>query len=1719
MNHLRLSLLRPIVFVLSIALAALPICMAQNGQQQTAQQQYVVVTAPIGYLTTDQGDIIGRLPTWTHLLVVRSTKTDFVVITPTGQRGSIRRELVQHNPLTNATLAELTAAESAVVMLTQAHEQIVKQDYAAALNLNRQAGRTVEEAMGRSNPLWPWIMSSVAHLQLANEETIGAKLTMDAAEASLQGLKEKGPAEADLLNVRAMLLEQTGDQTGAISTFRNAVEAAIRHGGEAHSDVRVVMSNLAHTLGEAQEYKEAARFQKTVYNIGKDILPDSTTEQADAAFALGVYLSMDGQEAQAIPYFREALAVYERTKANDDPDLVATREMLAEVSKVAAPITPSVVVKRQPYQTSQGRLRVISKHAYIRDNAGRILKTLFRHSSVKFLREVDDKYEVEYRKTQGWVHAGQLVPDPTYAVDDLEREVRDQVNEARLLHEEALVYLERDQDLVRALKHLERAHKIVSQFDDQATTSSVLKEIAYLHAIQGDASLANQELSRARQLLSVSKLAQNPILIAELENARGHSAFNGSDFDTALTSYTRALEALRSNFGDMNAGTAALYGNVCKATSYKGDLVNAKPIAEKFISTMRAVFGDDTNELSYAYATYSEVLSGLGDHTQAQNYSARALAIRTNLLGPDDIQTGNAHADYGRILWFSGDIDEAERQLDRALEICKRINSQRAESLEVSTRMSLVEMFNEANMPLDALTHTGSLLELMRASDGDYKDQIAKYTALVENLKVIANRPQAAAQQMLIVLRDGRIQDQTRVVTTVPPGTRLWSLKEQDGWHSVIVNADGDKQIAGWIKGQTVTSVEAELFQQTQSSDLLQKQQVAARIAGVMQANQDLFSNTNPTREDLVRAVGLVDDVARDVESVGNNFMLASIRQMLAGIYDQFAEYGKARKHLESALETHIEHLGRNHPVTAQDRLGLAQVLVNIGDTVGAERQFREAVRVISSTTGQTSEMASDANARLALHLINNGAITEGEALLRFVQKTEAAAGRDDRPTMITVLITLSSLAIKANKPQDAIALLQQAQKIRESQAATADIVTDIMLQTQLGLAQLRTTEQEEALRNLTSAHEQAVRDLGPAHSITSSCQSIFGYAMSLNGDSDQALQLTQSALENVIKATGPEHIQTVDALVSVSAVQYQAGNLRETLDLLGRARAVTNKYVRETLVEMPAQAQVQFLENNDRRKRDAALSLVLKHSDDQNVVDQTAIWILNTKGLAVETAVARGSLENFLKTEFSRKQFESWQELRRRISTFPLEGANESVRETRRVELQQLKEEEQAFRSNIAPGFAEQVARQQSGLVDLKSVRNEIADDSILIELFRLRPVDLPRIISPDEPQPARYIAWIIPPADDGPVQFVDLGLAEPIDTLVATTQEQINASGALINGLGSIESTERLYEAMRPLTTAVWEPIRKTIGNSKKLIISPDANLWLIPWAAIPVGDKRYLVEDFEVQLLNTGRDLVRPINPADELNGPVIIADPAFDSDAREIEDTVRAMELDTLRTRSAVPFNRNFAEKRLPGTRSEAMIIQPSLQISDGEAPETYMGEQAAEAVFKSLQRPRALLVGTHGFVFQAEQSDASNPLARCGLLLAGCNNSAENLRTTGEDGVLTGSEIVGTDLRGTQLVVLSACQTGLGTVQDGEGVAGLRQAFQLAGAESVVATLWSIPDQATTALIVSLFDNLALKMTKPAAIRAAQIESIHRLREREGAAHPFFWAAFTLTGQQ
>jgi CHAT domain-containing protein len=188
--------------------------------------------------------------------------------------------------------------------------------------------------------------------------------------------------------------------------------------------------------------------------------------------------------------------------------------------------------------------------------------------------------------------------------------------------------------------------------------------------------------------------------------------------------------------------------------------------------------------------------------------------------------------------------------------------------------------------------------------------------------------------------------------------------------------------------------------------------------------------------------------------------------------------------------------------------------------------------------------------------------------------------------------------------------------------------------------------------------------------------------------------------------------------------------------------------------------------------------------------------------------------------------------------------------------------------------------------------------------------------------------------------------------------------------------------------------------------------------------------------------------------------------------------------------------------------------------------------ATETALKQIQGPRLLHVATHGFFLAddkdeileklgfvklnptgssllAESARRENPLLRSGLVLAGANQQGRGE----EDGMLTALEATSLDLWGTKLVVLSACETGVGDIQNGEGVYGLRRAITIAGAESQVMSLWKVRDRATRDLMVAYYARLILGEGRAEGLRHVQLAMLHSPRWH----HPYYWASFIHSG--
>jgi CHAT domain-containing protein len=337
------------------------------------------------------------------------------------------------------------------------------------------------------------------------------------------------------------------------------------------------------------------------------------------------------------------------------------------------------------------------------------------------------------------------------------------------------------------------------------------------------------------------------------------------------------------------------------------------------------------------------------------------------------------------------------------------------------------------------------------------------------------------------------------------------------------------------------------------------------------------------------------------------------------------------------------------------------------------------------------------------------------------------------------------------------------------------------------------------------------------------------------------------------------------------------------------------------------------------------------------------------------------------------------------------------------------------------------------------------------------------------------------------------------------------------------------------RTVDAKVFQPVRSLLGNVSRLLISPDGELNLIPFAALVDERGRYVVERYSISYLASGRDLLRLQVARESKGGPLVVAAPDFGggvlvkaSRLKKQQKNVLAGEVKAESARAAV---KDLYFPPLPDAAHEGEAVRSLLPGAT-----LLTKRQATKTALSQMRSPRLLHIATHGFFLEDQNLTSAgergaetltddpertlqqlergsggveSPLLRSGLALAGANEQKDD-----DNGILTALEVTGLNLWGTKLVTLSACDTGVGEVKKGDGVHGLRRALVLAGAETQVMSLWAVSDQATRELMVSYYGKLKQGQGRGEALRRAQLEMLKKVNRR----HPYFWAGFIQSGE-
>ncbi|MCD0462923.1 CHAT domain-containing protein [Roseiconus lacunae] len=643
----------------------------------------------------------------------------------------------------------------------------------------------------------------------------------------------------------------------------------------------------------------------------------------------------------------------------------------------------------------------------------------------------------------------------------------------------------------------------------------------------------------------------------------------------------------------------------------------------------------------------------------------------------------------------------------------------------------------------------------------------------------------------------------------------------------------------------------------------------------------------------------------------------------------------------------------------------------------------------------------------------------------------------------------------------------------------------------------------EEAIEWRIKAMEQTIQESGALSSRSDGIYAKLVSDVTKLGCWERLESIAWNRYQSANDMLGSEHPETAKITAHLALLCEHQKKNEQALELMDQSQRAYRDYVARSLSLLSDREQTEFIKHRFEPAFQSALRMAVRLQTTANAAPLATSWLLNAKGTSTRALSERHRIAASSRDPAVADLSKQLMSIREQISSLTmsslqsnLQAADSSDGAVLRDKLSELRDRESELAWKL--GSAGWTEFRKQPWSSLEQLRKSIPQDAVFIDFSVVGvTIDHRAFNEWNRERPgtaereAKILVMIVPPAGSGEIELREV--AYPWDQVSRTL---IQLQGCLNGQIVTNNVSATIDDHLRELSSLVIGSLPEHVIKTPRWLISPDNLLWQLPFAALPLPNGRRLIENHEIQYLLSGRDLLAATtlqpNPA-----ALIIADPNYGEGVRMNGDKSEA----TVRQ----PFS------PLPGTANEAKAIEPYLERLTGTAPTMFLGKKAEESVVKSADRPRYAVFSTHGY---SQFRHEDHPLATCGLAFANAN-----VAFTGQgDGVLTGIEILGTDFRGTELVVLSACQTAVGNANNGEGVSGLSHAFRLAGADNVVATLWPIPDQITAELMSRFFEQLSKGKTPAAAMRLAQLTTIKRLESLGFEASPQLWAAFTVTGK-
>jgi tetratricopeptide (TPR) repeat protein/CHAT domain-containing protein len=1131
----------------------------------------------------------------------------------------------------------------------------------------------------------------------------------------------------------------------------------------------------------------------------------------------------------------------------------------------------------------------------------------------------------------------------------------------------------------------------------------------------------------------------------------------------------RICELARSVLGNDHVSTATSLCLLGGLSREMGDLAGAQLCWEAALDIRRRLLGSDHPSTATSLNNLGVVLQDMGNFARARPFFEQSLEIRRRMLGDEHPDTADSLNSFGVLLHQMGDGTGARAYLEQALTIRRRILGD-DHPKTINSLSNLGHLFREMGNFASARPYFEQLQEICRRVLGDEHPRTASSLNSLGNLlqqmgDLVGARPYL--EQALEIRR--------RLLGDDHPDT---------------ANSLASLGYLAWVTGNLVAA--RRYYEQALT--------IRRRVLG----------DDNP-------------DTARSLRSLGT-------------VLHDMGDLAEARPYKEQALAIYRRVLGNEHPETAHSLNNLGCLLHDMGDLAGARLCMEQALEVRRHVLGDDHPDTATSLKNLGMLLKETGDLAGARpCLVRALEIHRRVLG-DDHSDTANSIHNLGTLLEDMGDLAEAKARYEQALKIRCHVLGYDHFSTAITLNN-MGLLFQNMGDLAVARSYLEQSLEILRRVLGNDHPCTATSLYNLGMLLQGMGDLVAARLYFEQALEIKRRVLGDDHAETAISLSSLGALDVASGRIAEALTVMRQAVLIDDRMIGQIFSIGTDKQRLLFLQKL-QWKQDRFFSLIYRYlSHSPEAVRLAFELVLCRKALSAEALAAQRDAVLGGHYPYLRESFEQLTQLRRRIAQKTLAGpAARQTLAAHEQTLNQWRQQQQQRETELARKIPEVSLEQRLHKADRRAVALGLDEDVALVEFVRFRVYDFHAVPARGERhwQPARYLAFVLPGGQPDQVQMIDLGEARSIDLMIADFRASVAVDPHDPNRDIRRQSPESPLAARGKigptLRAAVFDKLVPALDGCKRLLLAPDGDLTRLPFEVLPDAEGHLLLEQYAISHLSCGRDVLRfGAASSGKPTEPLVVADPLFDftADAGASEPAAAAQ------SRCSRDFKRSdYHFPRLPGTREEGERVAALLGV------QPWLESTALEARLKERRSPRVLHLATHGFFLTDQEHDPNkesrafeiigtdtgsigrltgqlpeNPLLRSGLALAGAQSwlDGKPLPPEAEDGLLTAEDVTGLDLLDTELVVLSACETGLGEVRTGEGVFGLRRAFIVAGARTLVMSLWKVPDEQTRELMIDFYRRVLHGQGVADALRDAQ------LAMKEKYPDPYYWGAFICQG--